>query len=120
MIICYIKISRYLKENQDSLSPMSRRIQRDLNRILLAQAIIPIFPAFLPMSIHISSGFFHWEQVFPTFICGMMYSWIPIGNALCVLFFVTAYRRKLKQLFFRVKKRFSSSTSPISIVMSSQ
>ena len=111
MVICYVKISKYLKENEHSLSPASRRIQADLNRILLAQAIIPIFSAFLPLLIHISSGIFEADFVFANFICGILYSWIPAGNALCVLLFVTAYRAKLKQVIFRVKKSFSASSS---------
>ena len=120
MIVCYVKISNYLKYHEQSLSPVSRRIQRDLNRILLAQAIIPIFSAFLPMSLHILSGILDVDFVFINFICGMLYSLIPIGNALCVLFFVTAYRRKLKEIIFRVKKRFSSSISTMPITVISQ
>lgn len=105
MIRNHIKIVKHLKYHQHSLSAASRRVQTDLNRILLAQAIIPIFFAFLPVGLHIFSVVFDFNLVFETFIAGIMYCWIPTSNAICVLFFVTAYRMKLKQLIFRMKPR---------------
>ena len=117
MIIFYVKISKYLKYHEQSLSPVSRRIQHDLNRVLIAQAIIPIFSAFLPVIIHILSGIVDADFIFVNFICGIMYSWIPTGNAMCVLLFVTAYRRKLKQVFCCGTKAVSNNTSVVPTVM---
>ena len=103
MILYHIKILRYLKHHHHSLSPASRRVQNDLNRILTAQAIIPIFFAFLPVAIHIFSVIVDVNLVFLTFIGGILYCWIPVGNAICVLFLITAYREKLKHLILRKK-----------------
>ena len=104
IIVCYIKIMRHFKHHQHCLSDVSKRVQKDLNKVLLAQAIIPIFTAFLPMTLQIISVLTDFNLVFVTFVCGMLYSWIPFGNALTVLIFITAYREKFKQLFFRSKK----------------
>ena len=98
MIFYHIKIIKYFKRHRHTLSTVSRKVQTDLNRILMTQAIIPIFSAFLPMSIHLLSAVTDLDLVFETFIGGILYSWIPTGNAISVLFFVTAYRRKLKQI----------------------
>lgn len=105
MIFFYFKIIKYLKHYGHSLSIISRRVQRDLNRTLLAEAIIPIFSAFLPMAVQIISGVADGDFVFANFMCGILYSWIPTGNALCVLFFITAYREKVKQLLCCIKPR---------------
>ena len=99
MIFCHIKIFSYLKYHYNSLSPDLKRAQNDLNRILTAQAIIPIFFAFFPMGFHIFSVIVDIDLVFETFIGGILYCWIPMGNAVCILFFVTAYRERLKELF---------------------
>ena len=101
IIFCNYKILKYLKYYKDALSPAARRVQTDLNRVLLAQAIIPIFTAFMPMSLHILSVIVYFDTAFATFIGVIFYAWIPVGNALSVLFFVTAYRKKLTQLVFR-------------------
>ena len=103
MIVCNIKVLKYLKSHRHSLSTTSRRVQNELTKILTAQAIIPIFTAFLPMAFHLLSVFIDWDFVLISFICGILYSWIPTGNAICVLFFVTAYRKKVKQLLLRMK-----------------
>ena len=103
IIIYYIKISKYFKDNQNSLSPASRKSQADLNRVLLAQAITPILFVVLPASVHVISGIGNFNLVFVSFVCGILYSWIPIGNALSILCFITAYRTKVKQLFFHMK-----------------
>ena len=103
MLICNIKIMRHLKHYQHCLSSSSRRVQTDLSRVLRAQAVIPIFSAFLPMSIHLLSTLTNLNLTFATFICGIFYSWIPIGNAITIFIFVTAYRQKLIQLILRLK-----------------
>ena len=103
MIVCYIKIINHFKYNQYCLSAASRRIQKDLNKVLLAQAIIPIFSAFLPMGIHIFSGLINVDLIFLNFIAGSLFSWIPVGNAFSVLFFITAYKERLQQLFIHMK-----------------
>ena len=105
MIIYNIKIVNYLKHHEHSLSAISRRVQTDLNRVLTAQAIIPVFFSFFPVGLHIFSVTVDVNLVFETFIGGILYCWIPVGNAICVLFFVTAYRLRLKRLIFRVKPR---------------
>ena len=107
MIVCHFKIMKHLRYHKSCLTAASRRVQKDLNRILLAQAIIPIFFAFLPVGLHIFSVIVDYNLVFETFIGGIMYCWIPTGNAICVLFFVTAYRRKLKNILLRVKPQLS-------------
>ena len=96
----------YLKNHQHSFSTTSKKVQMDLNRMLLIQAIIPIFSAFLPISLHIISGFTDFDLVFESFFCGMLYSWIPVGNAVSVLFFVTAYRDKLKRILLWINIQF--------------
>ena len=105
MIMYYIKIHKYIKRHKHSLSTVSMRIQNDLNRILLAQAIVPIFSAFLPMVIHFLGAITDLDLVLASFICGILYSWIPAGNAFSVLLFVTAYRKKLKQLFLQCNQQ---------------
>ena len=120
MIVCNIKVLKYLKRHRHSLSTASRRVQNELTKILTAQAIIPIFTAFLPMALQIFSLCSEWDLVFVTFICGILYSWIPTGNAICVLFFITAYKMKLKQLMHRIKPNFPhvisvSGTVPIGV-----
>ena len=117
IIYCNVKIIRYLKHHEHSLSATARRVQHDLNKVLWAQAIIPIFSAFLPMSLHIGSAIADFDFLFASFIGGLFYAWIPVGNALSVLIFVTAYREKLKQLILHSKPRLpsfisSSVTSP--------
>ena len=99
MIFCYVKIVNHFRNYQHCLSDVSKRVQQDLNKVLLAQAFMPIFTAFLPATLQIIGALTNFDLVFATFICGILYSWIPIGNAICVLFFVTAYRTKFKQLF---------------------
>ena len=105
MIALYIKIIKHFKAKQHLFSAASRRVQMDLNRILLAEAVIPILSAFLPMTIHVLSGFTNFNFVFESFICGILYSWIPAGNAISVLCFVTAYRKKMKQLLTYARRR---------------
>ena len=105
IIFCNIKVIKYLKRHQHALSPAIRRVQQDLNKVLLAQAIIPVCSAFLPMSLHIGSAIADFDFLFASFIGGLFYAWIPIGNALSVLVFVTAYREKLKQLIFRTQPK---------------
>ena len=117
MIMCYIKIHKYIKRHKNSLSAVSMRVQNDLNRILLVQAVVPIFSAVLPMVIHFLSAVTDLDLVLASFICGILYSWIPAGNAFSVLLFVTAYREKLKQLclhFNRQLPRFNSISATIS------
>ena len=111
MITCNIKIVKHLKNHQHCLSFSSRIIQTDLNRVLVAQAVIPVFSAFLPMSIHLLSTLTSLNLTFVTFICGIFYSWIPIGNAITIFIFVTAYREKLMQLILRLKKQLHLFTS---------
>ena len=118
MVVCYVKIMQHFKENQRCLSIVSRRVQKDLNKVLLAQAIIPILTAFLPMTLQITSVLTDFDLVFVTFVCGMLYSWIPFGNAITILIFITAYREKFKQLFFRSKKRIPRcASSPGTLTM---
>ena len=105
MLICHIKIFKYFKHHENSLSPVSKRVQTDLNRTLLAQAIIPISSAFLPMVIHSVSILSNSDFVFASFFSSMLYSWIPAGNAISILIFITAYRQMLKQLVLRSKSR---------------
>ena len=119
MIICNIKILKYLRQHRHSLSNASRRVQADLNKIFLAQAIIPIFSAFLPMSIHVSSALYDVNFVFATFIAGGLYCWIPTGNAISVLFFVTAYRIRLKNLLLQVRPKLSRVFSVTNTVTAS-
>ena len=103
MIIYYIKILKYLQNHQHSLSITCKKVQRDLNRVLLAQAVIPIPFAFFPGSIHIISSVVDFDLTVESLVCGVLYSWIPVGNAVSILFFVTAYRRKLMKIIFHMK-----------------
>jgi len=119
MIICNIKIMRHLNHYQHCLSSASRKVQRDLNRVLLAHAIIPIFSAFLPMAIYIFSSITAFDFTFVTFICGIFYSWIPIGNAITIFIFVTAYREKLMQLILRLKPQLHLFTSNLGTITTS-
>ena len=105
MLVCHIKIFKYFKHHEHSLSPASKRVQTDLNRTLLAQAIIPILSAFFPMAVHSVSIFSNFDFVFASFFSGMLYSWIPAGNAISILIFITAYRQMLKQLVLHSKSR---------------
>ena len=120
MVVCYVKIMQHFKENQHCLSTVSKRVQKDLNKVLLAQATIPILTAFLPMTLQITSVLTDFDLVFVTFVCGMLYSWIPFGNAITILIFITAYREKFKQLFFCSKKRMPRcASSPGTLTMNS-
>ena len=119
IIICNIKILNHLKRQRHSLSTASRRLQSDLNKTLLAQAIIPIFSAFLPMGIHITGAIFDIDLVFASFISGILYCWIPTGNAISVLFFVTAYRIRLKNLLLQVRPKLSRVFSVTNTVTAS-
>ena len=110
MIICNIKVLDHLRSHRYCLSRASRRVQGELNRILTAQAIIPVFTAFLPMSLHIFSAVTEFDLFFASFICGILYSWIPTSNALSIFFFISAYRRKSKKFFRCLKSRLSSVT----------
>lgn len=103
IVICYIKISKYLNYHQHCLSVVSRRVQTDLNRILLAQAVVPIIFVILPLGTHLLSAITDWNLTFATFISGILYCWIPVGNATSILLFITAYRAKFKQLFIPVR-----------------
>ena len=105
IVFCNIKILKSLKCQQLYLSAASKRVQSDLNRVLLAQAVIPVFSAFLPMSLHIFSAIIDYDFAFISFICGIFYAWIPIGNAITIFIFITAYRKKLMQLIFRTKTK---------------
>ena len=105
MMICNMKVLNYIKYNRHCLSTTSRRVQSELNKILTAQAIVPVLTALLPITLEISGAFTDLDLVFASFISGILYLWIPIGNAICVLFFVTAYRMKLKQLFFCIRPK---------------
>ena len=111
MIIYHIKIFKYFKYHEHSLTPACKRVQTDLNRTLLAQAIIPILSAFLPMGIHFISTISSFDLVFTSFISGMLYSWIPVGNVIRILIFITAYRQMLKQLMSHMKLRFFRALS---------
>ena len=110
MIFCNIKVFSYLKRHQHSLSIVSRRIQSDLNRMMTAQAIIPVLTTYMPMSILLVSGFVDGDLVFESFICGILCCWIPTGNAISVLFFVSTYRRKLTRLFINIKQVYHART----------
>ena len=103
MIICKVKIYNYLKQNQHCLCATFKRVQRDLTRVLLVQAIVPIFFAFLPLGVHSVGSIIDADLLLLSFICGILYSWIPTSNAILILIFVTPYRDKLKQLFPRSK-----------------
>ena len=105
IIFCNFKIIRYLKRHEHAFSSITRRVQKDLNKVLLVQAVIPIFSAFLPMSLHIGSAIADFDFLFASFIGGLLYAWIPIGNALSVLIFVTAYREKFLQIFLCEKPK---------------
>ena len=107
MIFCYVKIMNHFHSYQHCLSDASKRVQQDLNKVLLAEACTPVLTAFLPLTLQIIGALTNFDLVFATFICGILYSWIPIGNAICVLFFVTAYRTKLKQLFICLNPKLS-------------
>ena len=111
--IYYMKISNYLKHHEHTFSAASKRGQTDLNRVLLAQAIIPVFFSGLPASIHIMCSTLDFNLTLASVLGGILYSWIPIGNAISILCFITAYRRKLKQIFTRAKPLLFRST-PIS------
>ena len=107
MIIYNIKISRYIEFCQHCLSPASRKVQTDLNRMLTTQAIIPVFTIFLPMGIYLLGVMTDLNLTFPSVISRILYSWIPASNAISALFFLTAYREQLKQLFIFRKSQLS-------------
>ena len=98
IIIYYIKIIKHLRERQHNFSAASRKVQTDLNRTLVAQVLIQILVAFLPLSIHFLSAVTDLDLTLLSFVSAILYSWIPVGNALSVLIFVTAYRNKLSQI----------------------
>ena len=118
ILIYHIKIIKYLKKHEDSLSVTSRKVQHDLSRILTAQAIIPIFFAFLPVGFHCFCVILDFNLTFESFILGFLYCWIPVANAITILFFVTVYREKLKQLIFCSKTQTSRVISVSATMMS--
>ena len=105
IVFCNIEIFKYMTHHRHSLSEAAKGVQAELNRVLLAQTIIPTFTFFLPVTIHLIGMVSNLDLAFTSFLFGIFYSWIPTGNALSTLIFVTAYKRKLKQLFVCVREQ---------------
>ena len=120
IVICYIKISEFLQNHKHSLSSASRRVQIDLNRILVIQAIIPIVFILIPLGIQFLGAVTDLDLTFETFISGIIYCWIPVGNAITVIFFVTSYRKKLRQLFIHAKVFLHFTPAPTTVSFSQQ
>ena len=114
IIVYSIKVRNHIKRHQSSFSADSRRIQSDLTKVMAIQAIIPMFTAFLPLTLLLISGVVNTNLALETFLSSILYSWIPTGNAISIIFFVTSYRKKLKQLIIDLKSKiFCTKPQPI-------
>uniref|UniRef100_A0AC34PY60 Opsin n=1 Tax=Panagrolaimus sp. JU765 TaxID=591449 RepID=A0AC34PY60_9BILA len=96
VIYCNIKIFTYMERNKHVFSPTVRRANRELNKMLTVQAALPFILYVLPMGFFVIGLLVPNEpsvilSIFSTFSFG----WIPVGNAACALFFVSAYRNLL-------------------------
>ncbi|KAE9548762.1 hypothetical protein FO519_008035, partial [Halicephalobus sp. NKZ332] len=103
------KVYKFMKYHKSSISINANffDIQNQLTKTLIAQSIIPLFTFALPiifiivtvtLPIHISPEISATTSVF--------FSYIPMGNALSMLFFVKSYRKRgymiLKQYFNQI------------------
>ena len=92
---CTWKIFIFMKKNCHNFSKSVQKTNKDLNRMLLVQAVCPILSYVLPMGVFGIGLFFpEFPIAIPGLISSMAFSWAPVGNAASVLCFVTAYRRK--------------------------
>ncbi|KAE9548192.1 hypothetical protein FO519_008594 [Halicephalobus sp. NKZ332] len=93
---CTWEIFTFMKENEQVFSKSVRKVNRDLNKMLIVQAACPIFSYVMPIGILAIGLLFPTIPVaIPGFVVSLAFPWGPTENAASVLWLVTAYRRKL-------------------------
>ena len=120
IIICYsYRIYKFLNKQKLSLSvnPRYNEIQTQITRTLVIQAIIPLMICsgsyiFLLINILKSEDFVSPDV---SSLSGLLFSCLPMGNALSILLFIQSYRRNGINLIKRVAyKIFCSKFSKVS------
>lgn len=117
-IWCSYRVYRFIKV-QKSVLTMHHGfldVQEQLTKTLIAQAVIPLFTVTIPIIVIIITVVFP-VTVDPTIsaFTGIAFAYIPLGNALSMLFFVKPYQRQgLRILKFTFRKIFKKNENMIS------
>ena len=110
VVWCSWKIYKFLKYQKNSIIFGNEfyEIQAQITRTLIAQALIPFFLVMIPYFFLLFNLFvpFHFFSPEVTSLSVLMFSYIPMANALSIIYFVTSYRKEAFKYIRKVWKKF--------------
>ncbi|KAE9547143.1 hypothetical protein FO519_009645 [Halicephalobus sp. NKZ332] len=119
---CNFKVLRCLREKTNLgpvvtvIRPAHADIQNQFSRTLICQAVVPLFTFAIPVFFIVFSVLSR-ISIDPGFSTafGLMFTYIPTGNALSVLFFLKSYRKRgIHFIKNGIRSFFKHQTSTIS------
>ena len=108
---CSCKIYKFLEQHKDfiTIEENFHQIQTQITKTLIAQALIPLLLVLTPYSFLLFSLFVPIHTFSPevTSLSVLMFSYIPMANALSIILLVAPYR---KQVFEFLQKIFRNQS----------
>ncbi|CAD5219481.1 unnamed protein product [Bursaphelenchus xylophilus] len=100
-----------LKEQRHLMSARTLEMQRGMNRMLYAQAILPVFTGFVPLSLMWTTTALRLNYPQIGFITSTFLSWLPAVSPICTIYCIGIFKRRVIRLFRRKGNPQKESTS---------
>ncbi|CAD5218967.1 unnamed protein product [Bursaphelenchus okinawaensis] len=100
-------VFKELSSKRHTMSKKTMEMQRGMNRMLIAQAIIPIFTGLLPLIVMLVSTSMRWKYQWTGFFTYFCICWLPTIGPICAIYFITSFRKRLFSIFSQQFKKTS-------------
>uniref|UniRef100_A0AC34RKU0 G protein-coupled receptor n=1 Tax=Panagrolaimus sp. JU765 TaxID=591449 RepID=A0AC34RKU0_9BILA len=98
-IFCNVKVWRHLEAMESQMSIQNRDAQKQINRTLIIQALIPGIVVLTPIALAVTLAFLHTNIPGIGLLVSFLLSIIPLANPLLTLIVVKNYRQTIITTF---------------------
>ncbi|CEF70445.1 7TM GPCR, serpentine receptor class r (Str) family-containing protein [Strongyloides ratti] len=110
VILFKILISKYLKNKKNSMSISTLKKEKQIQRTLIVQALLPIILFYIPNILLTFMIIFHIPFQYYTIFITISITYVPLVNPCIILLMTSQYRTKIFQVLWINKKKIRPNT----------